>query len=250
MERSRRDKGSRIILALDVTLDNPQSILKRSLEILESVHEHICAVKINRHLTLPLGLHNGVQRVLKLAESLDLPKIMDCKINDIGYTNRVIAEEYFKAGFDAVTANPFVGWEDGLKPVFEVSRDMNKGVLLLVYMSHKSAYEGYGQNVFDPETGKSKPQYIIFAEKALSWGADGVIVGATYPERIREVNKVLRGEVPIYSPGVGAQGGSAEKAIISGAQYIIVGRSITKSKKPGLVARDIKNRVMKVTGNK
>ena len=146
----------------------------------------------------------------------------------------------YKAGFDAVTANPFVGWTEGLQPVFEVAKEVDRGVILLVYMSHKGAEEGYGQMVLDPEKGKPRPQYIIFAEKALSWGADGAVVGATYPEKIRELHEILKGRVPIYSPGIGAQGGSIKAALRAGAKYLIVGRTITLAENPAETAKSIR----------
>ncbi len=155
--------------------------------------------------------------------------IMDAKVNDIGNTNQIIAEYYFAAGFDAIIANPFVGWEEGLKPLFEVSKKLNRGVILLTYMSHKGASEGYGQTIIDAQTGEKTLQYISFARKALMWGADGVVVGATVPQKIAEVKQILQDKVDIYSPGVGAQGGAAETAIKAGASYLIVGREITNS---------------------
>ena len=180
MERSAKRKGSNIILALDPEAKSRGTILSQSVKVLEAVHPHICAVKLNHHLILPLGLFDGVQKILKLAHKYELPTIMDCKINDIGNTNRAIAENYYKAGFDAVIANPFVGWEEGLQPVFETAEQMRKGVILLCYMSHKAAWEGYGQTI--QEGNKPIAQYVAFAKKALEWNADGVVVGATYPE--------------------------------------------------------------------
>ena len=152
---------------------------------------------------------------------------MDAKVNDIGATNQVIAEYYYAAGFDALIANPFVGWDEGLKPLFEVSHRPSRGVILLCYMSHKGASEGYGQTIIDSETGYKTLQYVSFAKKALKWGADGVVVGATVPQKIAEVKQILGGKVDIYSPGVGAQGGAAETAVKAGASYLIVGREIT-----------------------
>jgi orotidine-5'-phosphate decarboxylase len=166
---------------------------------------------------------------------------MDAKINDIGNTNRAIAEYYFKAGFDAVIASPFVGWEEGLQPVFEVADQMKRGVIVLVYMSHKGAPEGYGQTVQDPQTGELRSQYVVFAEKALEWKADGAVVGATYPEKIREVHSVLKDKVPIYSPGVGAQGGDVEVAVKAGARYLIVGRTIVLSREPAETAKRVRD---------
>jgi orotidine-5'-phosphate decarboxylase len=178
---------------------------------------------------------------------LGLAAIMDCKVNDIGSTNQVIAEYYYAAGFDALIANPFIGWEEGLEPIFDVARRLQRGVILLVYMSHKGASEGYGQTIIDAETGKKMLQYVAFAKKALKLEADGVIVGATYPEKIREVHGILGEKVPIYSPGIGAQGGEIKSALEAGACYLLVGRAITLAENPTEsakkfreLARDIK----------
>lgn len=240
MECSQRQKDSNIILALDITSNSRKTLLSKSLKLLEKTHLYICAVKLNHHLTLPLGLYDGVQQILKLAHKRELPSIMDCKINDIGNTNRVIAENYYKAGFDAVIANPFVGWKEGLQPVFEVAQRVQKGVILLCYMSHKAAWEGYGQTVQETETEKLIPQYLAFAKKALEWNADGVVVGATYPGKIKGIVKILTDRVPIYSPGVGVQGGDVQSAVKAGARYLIVGRTIVNALDPAAVARQIR----------
>lgn len=247
MNQSAKKAGSNIVLALDLPLDQPHRLLSRSVEILETVHPYVCAVKVNRQLVLPLGLFNGVQKILGSAQDFGLPTVMDCKINDIGHTNRIIAEYYYKAGFDALTANPFVGWEEGLQPVFEVANQMRRGVILLVYMSHKAAEEGYGQKIHYRKTGRLSPQYVAFAERALSWNADGVVVGATYPEKIREVHEILGDRVPIYSPGIGIQGGKIEPVVKAGARYLIVGRTITLAENPAENAKFIRDAVRRCT---
>lgn len=240
INKSAEKNQSNIVLALDLRSDTPKQILSRSLETLNSVHSHVCAVKLNRQAVLPLGLFNGVQEIVEKAHDLGLPAIMDAKINDIGNTNRAIAEYYFKAGFDAVIASPFVGWEEGMQPVFEIAHEMDRGVILLTYMSHKGAVEGYGQIVQDSVTKHLVPQYRIFAQKALAWKADGVVVGATYPEKIREVHSILKGKVPIYSPGVGAQGGDPKASVKAGADYLIVGRAIVEAKDPARAAEQFR----------
>jgi orotidine-5'-phosphate decarboxylase len=233
-------KESRIVLALDFPFHNPEKrdeLFAKAQHILESVHQYVCAVKINHHLVLPLGTFDGVQRLLTRIHKKGLLAIMDCKANDIGATNQVIAEYYYAAGFDALIANPFVGWEEGLKPIFGTARKCKRGVLLLVYMSHKGANEGYGQTICQEKKGTKIAQYISFAKKALKWGADGVVVGATYPERIREIHEILRENLPIYSPGIGVQGGAAETALKAGARYLIVGRKITLAQNPRAIAK-------------
>lgn len=241
MEASAKKSGSNIVLALDLLHEDRRFLLESALEILEMTHQYVCAVKMNHQLVLPLGLFDGVKKILKQAYDVDLPTIMDCKINDVGHTNLAIAKHYLDAGFDAVIANPFVGWEEGLQPVFDIARKMDRGVIILVYMSHKAAWEGYGQAVYDAVKKEAKPQYVIFAEKALSWGADGGVVGATYPSKIREVHGIFGDSVPIYSPGVGVQGGDLKSAIEAGTRYLIVGRSITLASEPDKAARDIKD---------
>lgn len=249
MAEAAEKRESKIVLALDFPYEKPenrQTLSKRAENIIEAVSPYVCAVKFNHHLVLPLGVFDGVQKLLEKAHEKGLPTIMDCKVNDIGSTNQVIAEYYYEAGFDALIANPFVGWEEGLKPVFEVAKNQRRGVIILAYMSHKGASEGYGQMVVDAESGRKKPQYIVFAEKALKWGADGVVVGATYPEKIGEVQAILGGKIPIYSPGVGVQGGEIKSALKAGASYLIVGRAITLSENPAETAKKIRDTAISV----
>lgn len=246
IEEISKSKGSNIVLALDFPFEKPenrQALYNRAEHVLEAVHPYICAVKINYHLILPLGIFNGLKKLLEKAHERELVAIADSKINDIGATNQVIAEYFFAAGFDALIANPFVGWEEGLKPAFEVAKKLRKGIILLTYMSHKGAGEGYGQMVVDAETGRNMPQYMLFAKKALKWKADGVVVGATYPEKIKEIHKVLGGKIPIYSPGIGPQGGAIESALKAGTRYLIVGRAITLTENPAESAEYMRNLV-------
>jgi orotidine-5'-phosphate decarboxylase len=244
MEKTAKDRKSNIVLAFDFPFEKPEAreiLFSKAERVLDSVHPYICAVKFNHHLILPLGTFNGVQKLVEKAHKMRLLTIMDCKVNDIGSTNQVIAEYYYAAGFDALIANPFIGWEEGLKPIFDVARKLQRGVILLVYMSHKAAREGYGQTVIDAETGEKTFQYVSFAKKTLKYDADGAVVGATYPEKIKEVHEILDGKVPIYSPGIGAQGGEIKPALEAGARYLIVGRAITQAENPAEAAKEIRN---------
>jgi orotidine-5'-phosphate decarboxylase len=240
IQEAAKSKNSPIVLALDFPFEAPENskkVLAKAQKVLNAVHPYICAVKINHHLILPLGTFDGMQQLVEKIHEKGLLAIMDAKVNDIGATNQVIAEYYYAAGFDALIANPFVGWEEGLKPLFEVSQRLVRGIILLAYMSHKGANEGYGQTIIDSETGAKMLQYVSFAKKALKWGADGVVVGATYPQKITEIKQILGEKVPIYSPGIGVQGGAAETALKAGASYLIVGREITLAQDPAQAAR-------------
>lgn len=244
MEQASRKRGSNIVLALDFPFEKPEnraSLFAKADQVLDAAYPYLCAVKFNHHLVLPLGTFDGVKKLVEKAHEDGLMAIMDCKVNDIGATNQAIAEYYYAAGFDALIANPFIGWEEGLKPIFDVAGTLGRGVILLVYMSHKAAVEGYGQTIIEAESGTKMLQYISFAKKALKYGADGAVVGATYPEKIREVHEILGEKVPIYSPGIGAQGGKAQEALKAGARYLIVGREITLSEGPAEAAEKIRD---------
>jgi orotidine-5'-phosphate decarboxylase len=237
-EAAKRNK-SPIVLALDLTCEARDELFKRALRVIASVSRSVCAVKFNHQIVLPLGLHDRVIALVREAHEHEIPVIMDAKINDIGHTNEFIASQYFTAGFDAVIANPFAGFEDGLEPVFRIAKAQQKGVLLLVHMSHSGASEGYGQIVLD-DKGERKNQFEVFAHRAVQWGADGAIVGATFPETIAKAHLILGDSVPIYSPGVGVQGGSLSRALAAGAKYAIVGRSIYESDDPAKSAESLR----------
>jgi orotidine-5'-phosphate decarboxylase len=244
IEQTSNKNQSNIILALDFPFEKPEnreSLFSKAERVLDSACPYLCAVKFNHHLVLPLGVFDGVRKLVKKVHDSGLVAIMDCKVNDIGATNQTIAEYYYAVGFDALIANPFIGWEEGLKPIFDVARRLDRGVILLTYMSHKAAHEGYGQTIIDPETGRQIQQYVAFAKKALALNADGVIVGATYPEKMKEIHAILGDKVPIFSPGIGAQGGEIAAALKAGARYLIVGRAIAQADNPSESAKQIRD---------
>ncbi len=233
ISRASRENSSRVILAVDIDHGTPEAGLKQARNLLNKTTSYLCGVKIGRQTILNLGTSPTAQ-ITKFAHSQGLPCIIDDKLNDIGPTNTAIADAYFRLGFDALTANPFTGWKGGMEPLFTTAHKKGRGILLLVYMSHPGASEGYGQTV---ATGRyRRPQYVQFAEKAGKWKADGVIVGATRPNIVTRVRKILGETVPIYSPGVGVQGGSVKQALKAGTTYFIIGRSITASPEPEAAA--------------
>jgi orotidine-5'-phosphate decarboxylase len=225
MAQAAKKKKSKIILAVDPKpgVKNPKLFAKKSIT---ATADSVCAVKINLHLLLPLASRD-MWDVTKLAHSHGLLCIADIKLNDIESTNQAALEQLAAMGFDAVIANPFMGTAT-LRSLAKKAKGLGMGLIALVYMSHPDAGEGYGLRT---EKGAV---YEMFLERAAKAGADGIVVGATQQEIIRKV----KGAIAIYSPGVGAQGGDVEKAVKSGADYLIVGRSIVGSDDPAGAARD------------
>lgn len=252
LKKSARENESRLVLALDLSLsvlekDFKRRLLEKARQVLSEVEEHIVGVKINFQLLLPLGLFDGLQLLIEDAANYGLISVADCKLNDVVHTNEWASRHFFDAGFDALIANPFVGWRGGLERVFSVAKNYGRGVILLVYMSHPGADEGYGQRVVD-DNGGTRFQYEVFAEKSKSWGAEGVVVGATQPKIIEKVSKIVGGEIPIFSPGIGFQGGVISEAFGAGTSYAIVGRSIYQSENPKQSAKEIKEKINEIIG--
>jgi orotidine-5'-phosphate decarboxylase len=224
LESNSRNSGSRVVLAADVGGPYDTRVV-RAASMVRLLKEKVVAVKLNWHLLLPFGVV-GLRQLTGLCKDAGLPVIADMKLNDIGSTNVEAAQTLFSNGFDAVIANPFVGYDEGIGDLLEKSRAMGKGVILLVYMSHAGASEGYGLRV------GGAPLYMSFARKAKRWGVDGAVVSSKSPAIIRRVRSVLAKGQLIFSPGVGLQGGDAAKAVAAGSDYVIVGRSIVDSKDP------------------
>lgn len=234
MLESAKKNSSRVVLSLD--LWGPyERRLDRARKVLEETRGGIAAVKVNHHLLLPFGLQ-GIKGILESCKREGLPLIADLKINDIESTNLNIVDSLFDFGFDAVTANPFVGWEEGLGKVVERIHEKEGGVLLLVYMSHEGAKEGYSLKL---EGGE--PIYRVFAEKAKEWNADGVVVSAKSSALIAEARKIVGRDCMIFSPGIGAQGGDPGAWYKTGADFMIVGRALTEAPSPKKALSHIRN---------
>lgn len=228
------EKKSPIVLALDPRPPGNQMLPELAARIICAVEHHICAVKMNFHIILPLSA-SEILRINKLVHSFGLQSIADIKLNDIETTNAVAVDHLIKMGFDAVIANPFIG-RDALASLVQKAHKGDAGIIALVYMSHPEAKEGFGLKI------QGRGLYKMFFERAVASGVDGIVVGATQDKILKEI----AGRLPVYSPGVGAQGGDVEQTIRNGADYLIIGRSIVEAKQPAKVAREIQNRILSI----
>lgn len=139
----------------------------------------------------------------------DIVTLLDAKRGDIGSTNKgyiQFAFEIVKA--DAVTVNPYLGQE--AMQLFLDQKD--KGIIILV----KTSNPGSGE-LQDLKINPEQKLYQYVAEQAAKkWNTHhnvGLVVGATYPDELTDVRKLVGDDIPLLIPGLGAQGGTVKDTI-------------------------------------
>ena len=144
----------------------------------------------------------------------DVPFVADAKRGDIGSTAaRQAVALYDILGFDAVTANPYLGSE-AIAPL--ISRG-DRFAYLLCRTSNPGAGELQGLEVAaDAALGApAEPLYARVARRAQAWGPGGtvgLVVGATAPVELERIRGIAPG-LALLVPGVGAQGGEVDPVL-------------------------------------
>lgn len=210
-------KRSRIVLAFDEYGDS-DTVLKRLHQFCEQLGEHLAGVKIGYPTILSTGLPQLKKSLSKFGGENVF--IADVKMADISFTNSLIARLLYETGFDAVIAHGFIGYEGGLEGVFKEAERLNRGVMIVVSMSHPGSTE-----FIDPYVEK-------LVQTALKHGADGIVAPATRTHIVKRARGVAGTGLLIFTPGVGAQGAPYGAGLSAGADFEIIGRSITGSPNP------------------
>ena len=232
-----RTVDSRIIIALDPTF-NPYRFKRqdeRSKEklnvrthvqnLLSELNGLIAGVKMGLPIMLGLG-PDQVEDILK-PYTKSYFFICDLKTADIGYINRLVAEQVFELGFDALIIHAVIGTKGGLDEVIKLAGEMDRGVLAVCAMSHPGAEEHLNKH------------FGALLALAASAGADGFVLPATFPQLITRARKKYP-QAMLFSPGVGVQGAPFGSAIAAGSDFEIIGRAIAGAPSPAQKAREIK----------
>ncbi|BBJ27327.1 orotidine-5'-phosphate decarboxylase [Athalassotoga saccharophila] len=206
---------------------NAEGVYEFNREIIERTKNFACAYKINSAFYEQLG-PDGMKTMMKTRDLIgDLPVIYDAKRSDIDSTAKAYARAAFEFfGFDAITVLPYMG-SDSMEVFFSYT---DKYTFVLSLSSNQGA--------FDFEYHGTPPLYLKVAkfvsEKNKRYGNCGLVVGATFAEKIREIHEIAN-ESLILVPGVGAQGGDVQKVMnsIDGRNLLVnVSRSIIFSADP------------------
>jgi orotidine-5'-phosphate decarboxylase len=204
--------------------NDPDAVFNFCRAIVDASAAYACAFKPQIAHFAALGAEGALQRLIAHIHAAHpgIPVILDSKRGDIGSTAQHYAAEAFdRHAADAVTVNPYLG-RDSLQPFLDRA---DKGVVILCRTSNPGAGDLQDLHVSgvrasdhgrDGGAPASRPLYQLVAEKvAREWNGNrncALVVGATWPEQLREVRAIV-GDVPFLVPGVGAQGGDVEAVV-------------------------------------
>jgi orotidine-5'-phosphate decarboxylase len=192
---------------------DPDAVFNFCRDIVDATAPYVCSFKPQIAHFAALGAEDALRRLIAHIHTAhpSIPVILDSKRGDIGSTAQHYASEAFdRYAADAVTVNPYLG-RDSVQPFLDRA---DRGVVILCRTSNPGA--GDLQDLLVD----GLPLYQRVAEKvAREWNGNGncaLVVGATWPEQLREVRTIV-GDVPFLVPGVGAQGGDVE-AVVTNAR--------------------------------
>lgn len=186
--------------------------------IIEQTHEFAAAYKPNSAFYEARG-EQGMRELKLTMQYLhenhpDIFLIDDAKRADIDSTNLgYVAAIFDELGFDAVTLHPYLG-RTALAPFLDRA---DKASIILCRTSNPGAAD-----LQDLAVGsQQEPLWKVVAQKvSQEWNSNNncmLVVGATYPEELKQIREVVGEEMLFLVPGVGAQGGSLTEALQAGA---------------------------------
>lgn len=229
--------NSLLCVGLDSEFEKLPAILKEekypqftfNKEIIDATHEYVVAYKPNiafYEARGEAGMHELKMTMDYLHERYDgIFTICDAKRADIGNTNKGYVSHIFDyLGFDAITLHPYLGSE-ALKPFLDRE---DKTSIILCRTSNKGAGELQDLDV------KGEPLYLHVARTiSEKWNTHKncmLVVGATYPEEMKQIRSVV-GDMTFLVPGIGAQGGDVKKTVEAGLN----------AKKRGIIVNSARN---------
>jgi orotidine-5'-phosphate decarboxylase len=193
--------------------NDPDAVFAFCRDIADATAGYACAFKPQIAHFAALGAEDALQQLIAHLHAAHpgVPVILDAKRGDIGSTaQRYVGEAFERFEADAVTVNPYLG-RDSVQPFLDRS---DKGVVILCRTSNPGAADL--QDLPVAHAGATRPLYQHVAETiARDWNGHGnvsLVVGATWPEQLREVRAIV-GDMPFLVPGVGAQGGDVEAVV-------------------------------------
>ena len=247
---ARDTKNSLLCLGVDPDRDRiPEVFEKKQVgqwckRMVDETSQVVSVVKPNIAFFSANRLEAELEGLIDHTHRWGLPVILDAKRGDIGNTARMYATEAFERyGADAVTLNPYLGFEDCMEPYLEYE---GKGLIILCHTSNRGSRE-FQELMVDPTTGRLV--YERVAEVAAKWdekaggGRIGLVLGATYPAELANIRRIVGPDVFILAPGVGKQAGDVEATVKAGGENMAINVSsgINYAQNPGFTAQEFRD---------
>ena len=152
--------------------------------------------------------------------------ILDAKRGDIGSTAEYYAmEAYRRYDADAVTVNPYLGYES-IAPYLAYPE---RGIVVLCRTSNPDS------DWLQKAQVCGEPVYLSIARKVAQWNCNDqfmLVTGATYPQELGAIRRLV-GDLPLLVPGIGAQGGDLAAVLGNGLDH--AGQGLLLSSSRGII---------------
>ncbi|HEV2268257.1 MAG TPA: orotidine-5'-phosphate decarboxylase [Steroidobacteraceae bacterium] len=208
--------------------DRPSPIFHFNKAIIDATADLVCAYKPQFAHYAAYEAEDQLERTVEYIHRTypGVPVILDSKRGDIGNTaERYAIEAFERYGADAVTVNPYLGG-DSLEPFL---RHEDRGVVVLCRTTNPGARDLQDLPVGD---GGRRLYHVVADLAATRWNSRGncmLVVGATYPQELAEIRRIV-GEMPLLVPGVGAQGGDVAQVVRNGQTAAGTGLMVSSSR--------------------
>ena len=242
MTMTREEAKAKVIVALDVPTREEAMVLVRQL------HNKVGAFKIGMQLYNSEG-----PDIVRDIQAEGGKVFVDLKFHDIpntvAQTSKVITGR--KAFMFTVHA---AGGHTMLATAAEAAKEMaaelqvEKPILVAV-----TVLTSISQQEFEEEIGVKRPieeQVVIWAKMSQAAGLDGVVAS---PKEIKAIRQACGEDFVIVTPGIRPTWAAAndqsrimtpKQAVEAGANYLVIGRPITKQENPAEAADKIVEEIM------
>ena len=218
--------NERVIVVLDV------DSREKALHLVQSVQSLAGMFKVGLQLYMAAG-PTIVREIVELGSKV----FLDLKLHDIPNTVRLAAVEAAKLGVSMMTVHAAGGSAMLEAVVKDLADKFGQKKPLVVGVTVLTSFDSAGLRDIGCNDSIDD-QVTRLARRSERCGLDGVVCS---PREIRLVRNVVRPDFKIVTPGIRLPGQSAHdqqrtatptEAIAAGADYIVVGRSITEGPNP------------------
>lgn len=223
------DARSRLIVALDF------DTVKEAKALVEKLGDEVEFYKVGLGLQL-----DGGDQFARWLKDLNKKVFLDYKYYDIGETIKRAVARAADFGVDFLTVHGVTGI---LESAVEGRGESDLKIFCVTVLTSMDARDI--QEMGFPTTMTVEELVAHRARNALKAGVDGVIASAHEVERLKSD---LEGKLLIVTPGIRPFGSSVDdqkriatpfEAVKSGADYLVIGRPITKAPDPVGKAHEI-----------